>query len=461
MGVGFVDSHLHLDFAQFDNDRDSVVSRASEANVVSLINPGHNLESSRKAIELAEKYSQLFAAVGVHPHDAAKEGSDAESELRRLAQHPSVVAIGEIGLDYFRNLSPPDTQRQVFRRLLRLAGELNLPVIIHCRDAFEDVCAIIQDESSGNLRGVFHSFSGDDKYAIRAIELGFYVSFSGQITYPKSARIRSAARVLPIERMLIETDSPFLTPQPKRGQRNEPAFVRYVAEELAEIKGLSVEDVARVTTRNVRLLFGVGTEPERVEIAYKIRNSLYLNITNQCTNTCVFCPRLTNPVVKGHDLHLQRDPTFEEIIGAIGEASSYDEVVFCGFGEPLVRLDVVKDIARFLIQRGFTNLRINTNGHANLIHGRNVVPELVELVHSFSVSLNAPTPEEYQRLCPSKYGAAAYDAVRQFITECKKHGAAVVATAVAVPGFDMEACQKVAEEELGVPLRARPYNEVG
>jgi len=460
LGVGLVDSHLHLDLAQFDEDRDSVVSRASEADVVCLINPGRNFESSCKAIELAERYPQIHAAVGVHPHCAAEEGADSEEPFRRLAQNPRVVGIGEIGLDFFRNLSPPEIQKAVFRKYLRLAQELNLPAIVHCRDAFEEVCSIVQEESSQTLRGVLHSFSGDENSAASLLEAGFYISFSGQITYPKNGRLRSVAERVPIEKMLVETDSPFLTPQPKRGSRNEPAFVKHVAEEVAKVKGLSLEDVERITTRNVRRLFGVGPGFPQGKIAYRIRNSLYLNITSDCTNHCVFCRRLENPVVKGHDLRLEKDPSFEEVVAAVGEPSGYDEIVFCGYGEPLLRLELVKSVARFLKEKGIGNLRINTNGQANLIHGRNVAPELVELVGKYSVSLNAATAEEYCRLCRPRYGTAAYEEVKKFIVECRKHGATVVATAVALPGIDLDACRSVAEKELGVPLRVRTYVDI-
>lgn len=485
MGVGFVDSHLHLDLSLFDEDRDSVVSRARQANIVAMLNPGHNLESSRKAIQLAERYAELYAAVGVHPHDAAaddarvagwKPASQGEEAIRELARHPRVVAIGEIGLDYYRNLSPPETQRRVFLKYLRLGKALNLPVIVHCRDAFEDVCGMLeevqagtpalQEEKSQDLRGVLHSFSGDESSAFRLLDIGFFISFSGQITYPKSDSLRLVARELPIEKVLIETDSPFLPPQPQRGRRNEPSFVAHVAEELARVKGLSVEDVARITTGNVHRLFGIGPEIEAGQIAYRIRNSLYLNITNECTNACVFCRRQTNPVVKGHDLRLDREPTFEEIVAAIDEHHGYDEIVFCGYGEPLLRLEVVKQVAQFLRGKADAGetpalLRINTNGLANLVHGRSIVPELIPLVRNFSVSLNASSAEEYQRLCRSRYGAAAYEEVKRFIRECRDGGASVIATVVAVPGLDLEACRKVAEEELGVTLRVREYDEVG
>jgi TatD DNase family protein len=500
LGVGFVDSHLHLDLSLFDEDRDSVVSRARQANVLAMLNPGHNLESSRKAIQLAERYPELYAAVGVHPHDAAAEDPGADEAIRELARnpraavpqasrrHPLVVAIGEIGLDYYRNLSPPDTQRRVFLKYLHLARELNLPVIVHCRDAFQDVCGMLEEIQAGTpaiqeeksqthgsegaspafpgIRGVLHSFSGDESSALRLLDIGFFLSFSGQITYPKSDSLRSIARELPIEKMLIETDSPFLTPKPQRGKRNEPSFVRHIAEELARLKGLTVEDVARITTGNVRRLFGIGPDIETGQIAYRIRNSLYLNITNECTNACVFCRRQTNPVVKGHDLRLEKEPTVEEITAAIGEHSGCDEIVFCGYGEPLLRLDAVKQVAQFLTAKADAVgtpavLRVNTNGLANLAHGRNIVPELLPLIRTFSISLNASTAEEYHRLCRSRYGPAAYEEVKRFIRECRQGGASVIATVVAVPGLDIEACRKVAEEELGVPLRVRDYDDVG
>ena len=237
--------------------------------------------------------------------------------------------------------------------------------------------------------------------------------------------------------------------------------MRHVAEEVAKVKGLSFEDVERITTGNVRRLFGIGPELPQGEIAYRIRNSLYLNITNECTNRCIFCQRLENPVVKGHDLRLKEDPTFEEIVAAIGDPSRCEEIVFCGYGEPLLRLELVKSVARFLKERGFDNLRIDTNGQANLIHGRNVVPELVELVRRYSVSLNASTAEEYHRLCRPRYGPAAYEEVKTFIRECRKQGASVVATVVALPGIDLEACRTVAESELSVPLRVRAYVDSG
>jgi TatD DNase family protein len=259
--------------------------------------------------------------------------------------------------------------------------------------------------------------------------------------------------------MLVETDCPYLAPQPWRGKRCEPAMVRATAEELARIKGLAFADIARITSLNAFRLFGIGEVDQSTRIAYVIRNSLYLNITNRCTNRCTFCAKFKDFTVKGHQLCLGREPTTAEVIAAIGDPSRYDEVVFCGYGEPLLRLDLVKEVAAWLKQRG-RPVRINTDGQANLVHGRNILPELKGLVDVISVSLNAPDAASYQRICQSACGEAGYAAILEFLREARQHVPTVIATAVTVPGIDIAACRKVAED-LSVEFRERIYNEVG
>jgi len=259
--------------------------------------------------------------------------------------------------------------------------------------------------------------------------------------------------------MLTETDCPYLAPQPWRGRRCEPAQVRATAEELARIKGLTLADVARVTSLNAFRLFGIGQVDQRTRIAYTIRNSLYLNVTNRCTNRCTFCAKFKDFTVKGHQLCLEHEPGAAEVIAAIGDPSSYDEVVFCGYGEPLLRLDLVKEVAAWLKARGAT-VRINTDGQANLVHGRDILPDLAGLVDTLSVSLNAPDAATYQRVCRSACGEAGYPAILDFLRRARLHIPSVIATAVTLPGIDIAACRKVAEE-LGVGFRERIYNEVG
>jgi TatD DNase family protein len=453
-----IDSHAHIYYRDFAGDFDDMLKRAEEAGVSAIVVVGTDIESSREAVVLAEKYPQLYAAVGIHPHDAGRVTDSCYDIIRTLVvSSKKVVAIGEIGLDFFRDRSPRDQQELVFRRFLRIAVDLNKPVIIHDRDAHLRVMAILREEKVH--RGVLHCFSGDAAMAAEAFSLGLYISIPGTITYHNNQNLRDVVQAVSIDRMLVETDCPYLTPVPHRGGRNEPAFVRLAAEKLAEIKGLSLEDVARITTKNAGDLFGISIWDQSTKIAYKIRNSLYLNITNRCSNRCIFCAKFDNFTVKGHNLFLDHEPSFEEVMAAVGQPEDIDEVVFCGYGEPLLRLDLVKQVAVTLKARGY-QIRINTDGQANLAHSRNVLPELAGLVDSISVSLNAPDAATYSRLCNTPFGAAGFTGVCDFIRAASAHIPQVIASVVTVPGVDVEACRILAES-LGAEFRVREYSEVG
>ena len=454
-----VDSHAHLDGERFANDLHETVARATANGISHILTIGCDLESSAGSIAVAEQFEHIFAAVGVHPHDATEINPEALNTLRTMLNHPKVVALGEIGLDYYRDRSPRDIQREAFRQQIRLARETNKPIIVHDRDAHEEVIEILQEEDAAQTGGVLHCFSGDIAMAKQCLDLGFYLSFTGTITYPKNTEIRDIIKTMPIDRMLVETDCPYLSPQKFRGKRNEPAYVRYTAEKMAEIKGLGIADVARITSRNCHDLFGIGAVDQSSKVAYQIRDSLYLNITNRCTNSCVFCAKFSDFVVKGHELKLDHEPSAEEIKTAIGDPTRYAEVVFCGYGEPLLRLDLVKEIAQWLKDQGVA-VRINTDGQANLVHGRNILPDLSGLIDAISISLNAADADKYQHLCQSTYGAEkSYHAVKEFISLAKQYISEVTATAVTYPGVDIAACEKVAKE-LGVKFRAREYKKV-
>lgn len=453
-----IDSHAHIYYRDYLGDFDEMLARAADAGVCAMIVVGTDLESSREAILLAEKYPQLYAAVGIHPHDAGRVTAACYDVIRTLAlSSPKVVAIGEIGLDFYRDRSPRDLQEIVFRRFLQLAAELDKPVIIHDRDAHERVMTIIREESV--RRGVLHCFSGDAVMAAEAVSMGFYVSIPGTITYPANEGLRDVVRAITIDRMLVETDCPYLPPVPYRGKRNEPAYVRLAAEKLAEVKGLNLEDVARITTKNVGDLFGIRIWDQSAKIAYRIRNSLYLNITNRCSNRCTFCPKFDDFTVKGHNLLLDREPSFEEVMAAVGQPSEIDEIVFCGYGEPLIRLDLVKQVAGVLKARGY-QIRINSDGQANQVHGRDILPELAGLVDSISVSLNAPDAATYIRLCNTPFKETGFKAVCEFIRTATQHIPQVIATAVTIPGVDIDACRNLAES-LGAEFRSRDYSDVG
>jgi len=453
-----IDSHAHIYYREYAGDFAEMLQRAADAGVAAMLVVGTDIESSRQSVELAEKHPQLYASVGIHPHDAGRVTDACYDIIRELAQtSPKVVAIGEIGLDFYRDRSPREDQERVFRAFLRMAQELDKPVIIHDRDAHQQVLDCLREE--GSQRGVLHCFSGDTAMAAEAIAMGFYISIPGTISYPAYQALRDVVRSTSIDRMLVETDCPYLSPVPHRGRRNEPAYVRLAAERMAEVKGLTLEDVARVTTKNVCDLFGIRLWDQSTKIAYKIRNSLYLNITNQCSNRCSFCAMFDDFTVKGHNLLLDSEPSLEEIMHAVGQPEGIDEIVFCGYGEPLIRLDIVVKAARELKGRGY-RIRINTDGQANLVHGRNILPELAGLVDSISVSLNAPDADTYGQICNTPYGAQGFAAVCDFIRLAQQHIPQVVASAVTVPGIDIGACRSLAES-LGAEFRVREYAEVG
>lgn len=251
-----VDSHAHVDDERFDADRDAVLERATLAGIELIVNIGADMASSARSIALAEKYSQIYAAVGMHPHDAKDMQEQDYSQLLRWASHPKVVAIGEIGLDYHYDLSPRPVQKEVFLRQLDIARQTGKPFIIHEREAHADTFEIVRTVAQG-LEGVFHCFSGSVETAREYLKLGFYISVAGPVTFPKSAKTKEVATYVPLDRLLVETDSPYLTPQAFRGRRNEPAHVRLVAEEIAALRNLSLTELALATTQNARRLFGI------------------------------------------------------------------------------------------------------------------------------------------------------------------------------------------------------------
>ncbi|MEM6284762.1 MAG: TatD family hydrolase [Chloroflexota bacterium] len=258
-----IDTHCHLNFNSYDDDRDAVMQRAADAGVGRVINPGINIETSKAAIELAGQYEGIYAAVGIHPNDTANFDNAILDEIRALATAEKVVSIGEIGLDYYWDKSPKDKQAAAFRAQLDLAAELELPVIIHNREASQDVIPILEEwaktlpDSLKERPGVLHSFSAPQEAAERAIAAGFYLGFTGPITFKKANDLRHVAAQVPIDRIVVETDGPFLTPHPHRGKRNEPGYIPLMVDRLAALHQMSVEDMSRITTENAVRLFNL------------------------------------------------------------------------------------------------------------------------------------------------------------------------------------------------------------
>jgi TatD DNase family protein len=255
----FIDSHAHLDDEKFDSDREQVIARAREAGIRTIvaIGNGDGPEQVDCGIRLAEKYDFIYATLGIHPHEAGLADEAAYQKMERLARHPKLIAWGEIGLDYFYDHSPREVQREVFARQMELAGAANLPIVIHCRpsegseNAWEECLALLREKwAPRGLGGILHCFTGTWAQAKSALDMGFLISFAGNVTFPKAQQIRDAALEVPLDRMLIETDSPYLAPIPHRGKRNEPAFVTETARKLGELRGLTVEEIGEQTSRN-------------------------------------------------------------------------------------------------------------------------------------------------------------------------------------------------------------------
>jgi TatD DNase family protein len=430
-----VDSHAHLTDEKFKDDLPAVLERAREAGVARVLNAGCDMADSEKAVALAASHEEIFAAVGIHPHEAKHARDEDFARLLEWAKHEKVLAIGETGLDYHYMHSPKEAQQELMR--------------------------ILDGEKGWLAGGVMHSFTGGEALARRAVENGWMISLSGIVTFPNASALREVVKKLPYENLLVETDCPYLAPVPERGKRNEPAFVRRTSEFLSTMLPLSPGDVARITTANFERLFRLSKRPEKDTYAYLIRNSMYLNVTSRCTNECVFCVREYIDGVSGYYLWLQKEPTVQELLEAVGDPKPYDELVFCGYGEPTLRLDVIKGAARELKARGAKRVRLTTDGHANLIHGRNVVPELAGLIDFVDVSIDAHDPESYEKICKPKFkGVDVFAEVVKFARECVRVLPQVELTTVAMPGVDVEKCREIARG-MGAAFRAREYNVVG
>lgn len=251
------DTHAHLNATQFSEDVEQVIERARAEGVSHIVVVGFDRPTIQRAMGLAEEYPFIYAAVGWHPVDAIHMTDEDLVMIERLAAHPKVVALGEMGLDYYWDQSPKDVQKEVFRKQIRLAKKVKLPIIIHNRDATADIVDILREEGAEEVGGVMHCFSGSIEVARQCIDMNFYISFGGPVTFKNAKKPKEVAKEIPLDRLLIETDCPYLTPHPFRGKRNEPSYVKYIAEAIAELKGLSFEEVAQKTSDNAKRLFGI------------------------------------------------------------------------------------------------------------------------------------------------------------------------------------------------------------
>lgn len=450
----FIDTHTHLFLKNFDEDRDQVIKNALDAGVKYMLVPATDIETAKQAIALAEKYESIYVAVGVHPHDTKDWDDSWVDELRELAKHEKVVAIGEIGLDYFYDFSPKDKQHQAFEKQIELAIEIDLPIIIHNRDSNDDIMDFARKYKDTSLKAQYHCFAGTVDNARELVEMGHYISFTGNITFKNADSIREVLSKVSVENILLETDSPFLTPVPYRGKRNEPKHIPLIAEVVAEAHHLRVEDVARTTSWNAYKLFGIG-ERMKLSFTYQIGESLYINVTNRCNSDCVFCDRKGDAVINGYSLKMTKaqEPDAEIYISEIGDPTKYKEIVFCGYGEPTIRWEVVKEVASYIKTNG-GKTRMNSDGHGNYINKRDITPELEGLIDSVSISLNSTDPVQYAKLM--RVDESLHGEMLDFVRKAKNY-TRVVMSIVGISTVDTQNAKQFVINEMGVEFREREY----
>ncbi len=451
----FVDTHAHLFFENFKDDIDEVINRAAQNGVDYIIVPATDIKTAKEAITLSEKYEQIYTAVGVHPHDTKDWDDSLIKEIEELAKHPKVVGIGEIGLDYYYDFSPKEQQIKAFKAQLNLSLKLELPVVIHNRDSDEDMMSIIQDYCGTGLKAQFHCFNASLNDAIEFMRMNHFISFTGNITYKKSNDLREILKSINLNHLLLETDSPFMTPVPFRGKRNEPANVKLVAQQVADVNKLTIEDIGRITSLNTFRFFGIGSLP-KTSFTYKIHNSLYINVTNRCNADCTFCRRKEDPYLEGYNLGMKKseEPPAEIYIKEIGDPKKYDEIVFCGYGEPTIRWDVVKQISGYVKSNG-GKTRLNTNGHGNVINKKDITPEMKGLIDTVSISLNSYDSKQYAELM--QVSENHFTEMKNFAKSAKKYVDKVVMSIVSLDEVEVEKSRKVVEDEIGVEYRVREY----
>ncbi len=453
-----VDTHCHLDLLRKEDLEETLKDDSLEY----LLTVGYDKKTVENALRISREHPHVFCAIGFHPHEADRVKPEDVEWLKKLAEkNPKVRAIGETGLDFYKNYSDKKKQEEVFRWQINVARELGLPLVIHMRDAEEETIRILKEEKAYEVGGIMHCFTGSYETMKKAADLGFYISYSGIITYKNAQSVREVAKKTPTTRILLETDSPFLAPQPVRGKPNKPSYIWHTAKVLAELlPNTSLEDVDRMTSENAKLILNLGNNGRKETITYVINNRLYINLTNKCNLHCAFCQRERerNFMVKGYWVWVSRDPSVEEVIKEIGDPTRYEEVVFCGYGEPTLRFSALKEIAKYVKSKG-GKVRVDTNGLMFTFLPKEKLKELKGLVDVWSVSLNAPDKETYNKVCrPTQ--PDAFEKVIEFIKEALKEGFDVVVSAVDYPGVDMKRTEKLVRE-LGAKWKYRHFEVVG
>jgi TatD DNase family protein len=418
-----IDSHCHLNLNQFEDDLEDVLARALGDGVSAFVNIGFDRETARQTAELMERYPFFYGVFGVHPHDAESFDESVLADIQRYLDHPRALAVGEIGLDFYRDHSPRDVQREVFRRMIALSRERAMPIVIHCRDAFDEVVETLRAEGS-SYRGIFHAFAGTPAEAEQVLDLGLHIGVGGVATF-RNSQLSKTLPELPPERIVLETDSPYLTPHPYRGRRNEPGYLIHVARAVAEALGQSQLEVAHTTTENLTAALAIP-EDLRPSGVYRLDDAIYIQTTSGTVD-----------------------------LDAVGETEDIDEAIICGFGEPLDRLDVVLDAARWAAEKGMV-VRVNTTGLGNVIAGRDVTRELSEFVDEVVVVFYGTTASQHERMAKAGVDEEQFEAMRDFVRKSAEAGMDAVCEFVAAPKFKADPCREFARE-LGAQYDIRMY----
>lgn len=416
-----------------------------------------NIESNPSKWEevLSAKNKNIFIAIGVTPENANIYNNKIEKKISKLIKGNRIIAIGEIGLNYQNKIISKGIQKKIFQKQLTLAKQNNFPVIISCPNTYIDCYNILKKVYKNKVRGVIN-FNSENKKQIKSfIDLGMFVSFSGDIISEKNKKAAKIISLVPQNKLLIRS------PNLKNKNKDYSKLISDIKKTVEKIvlirKRISIEDIARIVSYNAISLFRLPIELKD-KYTYKIRNSLYINLTNRCTNRCDFCPRLKEPVVKGYYLKLKKEPKAKEVIKEINDPKKFDEIVFCGYGEPTIRLKIIKKIAKWIKENG-GKTRLNTNGHANMIAGHNVLLELKSLIDVISISLNFHNKDLYLKHCHPIFGKKTWNKLLEFIKEAKKNIPKVILTVVeGYQDVDIDKCQKIADN-LKVDFRRRTYYE--
>lgn len=423
---------------------------ARRSGVTRFLVPGITLKTSMAAGTMADTRNGIFAAAGIHPGDCGEDWAEEILEIPGMLVSPFVIAVGETGMDLYRDRTARERQRECFAEHIRMAGAFGLPLVVHSRSAEAEVLEVLGGEPSVPV--IMHCYTGPSELALQAADRGFYIGFTGPLTYRANGRLRELAAALPRDRILIETDSPFLSPEPVRGRRNEPAYLVHVAETLSEVLEQELDETARILMRNSMRALRLD-DPRRTDLIYELYGNLYMNMTGLCSNNCRFCIRDRTDGLGGYYLRHSEEPDPERLRALVGflPPGSGRELVFCGYGEPTMRHLLLEELARSAAKKGY-RVRLNTNGTCLQRLSRGETLRMLEPFHTVSVSLNASSMEEYESICrPS--GCGAWKSLLEFI-DLARGRLAIRATAVRYPGVDMDAVEKLAND-LDLSFRVR------